>query len=375
MFDAEQRVVIVCNERYAEMYGLTPEQVKPGTTLRQIFEYRLANGYYARPGHRRLRRAAGANDFGEVSSRDPGAGRRAHHQRHAPADAPTAAGVITHEDITERERLNARLEQQNMLLKAQEEKLRAQNVQLDAALNNMAQGLAMFDAEQRLVICNKRYAEMYGLSPEQVKPGTPLREILEHRIANGEFQRQDRRRAAARSMRARRRASSRPQYTQRAERRPPHRRVRAADGRRRHGHHASGHHRAAPLRGQDRAHGAARRADRTCPTACCSTSGSSMRWPASSAARSVAVPPARSRPLQERERHARPSRRRQAAEDGGRAPARPGAGDRHDRAHGRRRVRHRAGRASRSRPTPPRWRSASSRRVERSPTTSTATRS
>ena len=29
--------------------------------------------------------------------------------------------------------------------------------------------------------------EMYGLSPEQVKPGTTLREIIEHRIANGEF--------------------------------------------------------------------------------------------------------------------------------------------------------------------------------------------
>ena len=103
--------------------------------------------------------------------------------------------VVTHEDITEREQLNARLEQQNQLLKAQEEKLRTQNVQLDAALNNMVQGLAMFDAEQRLVICNKRYAEMYGLSPEQVKPGTTLREIIEHRIANGLTSRQERRRA------------------------------------------------------------------------------------------------------------------------------------------------------------------------------------
>ena len=95
--------------------------------------------------------------------------------------------VVTHEDITERQRLNARLEEQNELLKEQEERLRAQNVQLDAALNNMVQGLAMYDAEQRLVICNKRYAEMYGLAPEQVKPGTRCSEIIEHRIAKGEF--------------------------------------------------------------------------------------------------------------------------------------------------------------------------------------------
>ena len=75
--------------------------------------------------------------------------------------------LVTHEDITEREKLNAQLEQQHELLKEQEEKLQAQNLQLDAALNNMAQGLAMFDAEQRLVVCNGRYAEMYGLCPSR----------------------------------------------------------------------------------------------------------------------------------------------------------------------------------------------------------------
>ncbi len=73
----------------------------------------------------------------------------------------------------------------NTKLKQQEQQVQAQNVQLDAALNNMAQGLAMFDAEQRLVICNARYAELYGLTPEQVKPGTTLQQILEYPIANG----------------------------------------------------------------------------------------------------------------------------------------------------------------------------------------------
>jgi len=57
--------------------------------------------------------------------------------------------------------------------------------QLDAALNNMPQGLSMFDSQQRLVICNKNYAEMYGLLPEQTRPGTPLRAILESRVAIG----------------------------------------------------------------------------------------------------------------------------------------------------------------------------------------------
>ncbi len=53
---------------------------------------------------------------------------------------------------------------------AYRDNLQMQNLRFDAALNNMPHGLAMFDSEQRLVVSNKRYAEMYGLSEEQVKP-------------------------------------------------------------------------------------------------------------------------------------------------------------------------------------------------------------
>ena len=63
--------------------------------------------------------------------------------------------------------------------------VRTQNVRLDAALNNMVQGLAMFDVEHRLMLCNTRYAQIYGFTPEQVKTGTTLRQIIEHRIGNG----------------------------------------------------------------------------------------------------------------------------------------------------------------------------------------------
>ena len=64
---------------------------------------------------------------------------------------------------------------------------RRQNVRLQAAVNNMSQGLVMFDAEARLVICNKRYLEMYRLSPELVKPGCTLRGLVQHRIETGSF--------------------------------------------------------------------------------------------------------------------------------------------------------------------------------------------
>jgi len=65
--------------------------------------------------------------------------------------------------------------------------LQTQNMRFDAALNNMPHGLAMFDAGQRLVVSNRRYASMYGLTEAQVAPGTALRSIVEHRIAKGVF--------------------------------------------------------------------------------------------------------------------------------------------------------------------------------------------
>jgi len=68
-----------------------------------------------------------------------------------------------------------------------EELLRRQNILLDAALNNMTQGLNMFDATGRLVLSNARYVEMYGLSAASVKPGVTVRELVELRLAAGTF--------------------------------------------------------------------------------------------------------------------------------------------------------------------------------------------
>lgn len=63
--------------------------------------------------------------------------------------------------------------------------LQDQKLRLDTAINNMGEGLCMFDAQKRLVICNGRYAEMYRLPPELLKTGTPHTDIIKHRIVNG----------------------------------------------------------------------------------------------------------------------------------------------------------------------------------------------
>jgi diguanylate cyclase (GGDEF)-like protein/PAS domain S-box-containing protein len=63
--------------------------------------------------------------------------------------------------------------------------LEQSNLLLQTALKNMAHGMCMFDRQQRLVVCNERYGRMYGLVPDQTKPGVTLRSILEARIVAG----------------------------------------------------------------------------------------------------------------------------------------------------------------------------------------------
>ena len=81
--------------------------------------------------------------------------------------------------IEELDQLNRSLgklvEERTLALRERETELRAQDLRFDAAMNNMSQALLMFDASQRLVICNDQYIKMYGLSPEIVKRGCTLR--------------------------------------------------------------------------------------------------------------------------------------------------------------------------------------------------------
>jgi len=63
--------------------------------------------------------------------------------------------------------------------------LTKQKVQLDAALDNMSQGLIMVDGDAKMLLCNRRYIEMYGLTPEIVKPGCTMKKLIEHQLKVG----------------------------------------------------------------------------------------------------------------------------------------------------------------------------------------------
>jgi diguanylate cyclase (GGDEF)-like protein len=62
---------------------------------------------------------------------------------------------------------------------------------LDTALDNMTQGIMLYDASSRIVLFNRRYIEMYGLSLDIIKPGRLFREVMKHRKETGSFEGDD----------------------------------------------------------------------------------------------------------------------------------------------------------------------------------------
>src|ERR1700690_1240841 len=169
MFDSAGRLV-VCNDRYRQIYGLSPEIVKPGVTFLQLLKHRIECGSFKGDPDQYYAQLRNDISMGQTTQQtiETTDGRTIHIVTHPMADGGL---VATHEDMTDKLRAKELIEKKEL--------------QLDAALENMSQGLCMFDATQHLIVCNKRYADLYGLNEEQTRPGTTLRAILQHRIAIG----------------------------------------------------------------------------------------------------------------------------------------------------------------------------------------------
>lgn len=170
-YDSDMRLR-VCNATYRKIYRLSPEETGPGTHLAELIERSMAHGAFASEhSPQQLLEAVSAM----IANRDSSPMRRRMSNdtvisvRYSAL--PDGGFVATYEDITERERAI--------------EELSEQYRRFDAALNNMSHGLCMLDASLRVIVCNRRYIEMYGLSPDIVKPGVSMREIMEHSCSLG----------------------------------------------------------------------------------------------------------------------------------------------------------------------------------------------
>ena len=181
----DKRHVVFCNRRYMQMYGLTPEQVKPGTPTSDLIKHRLKLGLKVRVSHDDyIRERVGRDIALDTTVQEFEDGRII---AYTVRPLPDGGGIATHEDVTEREELNARLKRQYDLGKQQEEALRIRNFQFDTAINNMSQGLCFFDADHKLIVCNERFLELYDIPAGKVGPGTKLTEIVDLRYQAGSF--------------------------------------------------------------------------------------------------------------------------------------------------------------------------------------------
>jgi signal transduction histidine kinase/CheY-like chemotaxis protein/HPt (histidine-containing phosphotransfer) domain-containing protein len=168
MYDHDNRLVI-CNHRYHEIYGLDPTVVKPGIELRAIASLLSIDRLQGVDFHERTARfyapLSERRNFTQVRPMPDGRTFQVTSYLR-----PEGGWVVIHDDVTEREKARHALE-------LSESTQSQQNRQLQDALENLGQGLTMYDRDNKLIICNRRYYEIYGLDPEVVRPGIDLRAI------------------------------------------------------------------------------------------------------------------------------------------------------------------------------------------------------
>jgi diguanylate cyclase (GGDEF)-like protein len=171
LFDPDQRVV-VANARYAELYRLSEDQVKPGTALRDILQAREKNGtgFTTDPDAYLVVNVRQATEIQKLAD-----GRVISIKRQ-----PMSNGgwLTTHEDVTAEKH-------SEKLLAEKAAELEVMNTRFSTALSNMAQGLCMFDGERRLTVWNDRYVELLSMPAHLLKVGTPLQDILTSRVSTG----------------------------------------------------------------------------------------------------------------------------------------------------------------------------------------------
>jgi len=176
MFDGDGNLM-VWNDRYVELYGMSPEVVRRGAYINTIVEHRK------RAGNLELEVETYVGEFRQALTdlgRSTTTSRLKDGKTISVVNTATADGgwVAIHEDITERVCHEEALFQQAT-------ELARTNMRFDAALSNMVQGLCMYDDQKRLVVCNDRYAELYQVPPDLRKIGTPYETIVTDRLARG----------------------------------------------------------------------------------------------------------------------------------------------------------------------------------------------
>jgi diguanylate cyclase (GGDEF)-like protein/PAS domain S-box-containing protein len=177
MFDADGKL-LVWNGRFLDLYGMSPDVVHGGADIHDIVAHRnqITGGLetdvktYVTEFRKNL-----LKDGKSIVTQ------RLQNGRTISITNTAIAGggwIAIHDDVTERVHDEEALFQQSS-------ELARINLRFDTALSHMTQGLCMFDENKRLVVWNRRYAELYNVPAELLKVGTPYEVIATDRVSRG----------------------------------------------------------------------------------------------------------------------------------------------------------------------------------------------
>jgi diguanylate cyclase (GGDEF)-like protein len=180
--------LVMWNRHYLDIYGFAPGRIKKGMTLAAVVQLSSEMGNHADQTPEAFlesykKELLGNRNGARAKVRELVAGGRTIETGHV--FSPGLGWVVTHEDVTEE------IASSEIVQKRKRE-LERQNIRLDAAVNNISQGLCMYDAKGRLVICNAPYARIYRLPAELLVAGTPLEDILGYLFDHGMTAAEDR---------------------------------------------------------------------------------------------------------------------------------------------------------------------------------------
>jgi CHASE1-domain containing sensor protein len=176
-FYGEQRL-IVCNRRLSEMYGLPPDRLVPGITLAEIIDLRWEAGSVpsmSKEDYLLWRSSFSVSDQVTDTTVELENGRTIRIRRQP---MPDGGWVATHEDITEHRRSEKALAEARVNAERAQQDAQAAHARLVEAFEVVPQGIAMMDADDRLVLWNNQYAETYRVTGEAIAAGMRFEDIL-----------------------------------------------------------------------------------------------------------------------------------------------------------------------------------------------------
>jgi PAS domain-containing protein len=182
MFDPDSRVVVI-NQSYLKMYGLSPEQAKPGCTARELLELRAANGTFA--GDIDAYLTSQIIQGGKVDTVFEIPDGRSIRVVNRFMDG--GGWVSIHEEVTRQRKAEVALEKALAESARAEKEATAAHARLRDAFEVVPGGLTLFDAEDRYVMWNQRYAELYALTPGAIKVGARFEDALRAGLAAGRY--------------------------------------------------------------------------------------------------------------------------------------------------------------------------------------------